>query len=263
MTVARAPKPKCATPIKAYHRETGLVRMLPCRRRMCVTCGPAYWRPSKLAALHAGLGQGDFLALLLTAPSDATVLWNEGAANRWHRFFHRMRRAYPGAKLEFWRVGELQERGVVHYHVVMRGLAYLSIEQFRKDAVAAGFGPWVGVKRPRDYKGGTHSLGWYFGKYLLKDYQGASVGRLVTMSLGWKVNWIRRERQTPGQWIVMFGSWARWGERYGRVDPVRARAASAGGPAWDPPWWGHSWQWHRKREERPIDSPWTSDIVRG
>ena len=68
-------------------------------------------------------------------------------------------------------------------------------------ALAAGFGGFVGLRRPRDYPGGVRSLGYYFGKYLLKDY-GRTMGgvvKLVTSSVAWKAG---RGFSRRGRWGV-------------------------------------------------------------
>ena len=79
-------------------------------------------------------------------------------------------------------------------------------------ALAAGFGGFVGLRRPRDYPGGVRSLGYYFGKYLLKDY-GRTMGgvvKLVTSSVAWKVGWVRHVRDSLWHWVYAGPLLAGW-----------------------------------------------------
>lgn len=255
-SVAADTMQKCPAPVTVYHRETGRRLRLPCRRRVCGYCGPKHWRPRVLAGLHSGLGrEGDYLALLLTAPGavDADE-FNAQASAAWHRFTTYLRRewavTYP--TLEFWRVAELQQRGHVHFHVVVRGARFLPLTNatgtgLRDLAVKAGFGPFVGIRRPRDYPGGVRSLGFYFGKYLLKRYAtGSGVTKLVTFSQGWRVTWITRpKREGQSLWVVLprRRPWDALvlydirpdGGALRVVDPV-------------PRWWRQAWQWRRARQ---------------
>lgn len=253
----------CPNPVTVYHRESGRRLRLPCRRRVCNYCGPKHWRPRVLAGLHSGLDrQGDYLALLLTAPGDVDAeRFNAGASDAWHRFTTYLRRAwgrqYPG--LEFWRVAELQQRGHVHFHVVLRGARFLPITNktgtgLRDLAVQAGFGPFVGVRRPRDYPGGVRSLGFYFGKYLLKSYASlrGGVAKLVTFSQGWRVSWVKPpKREGPSPWVVLprRDRWAALGYELSN----RRRGSSVVTREWFA-WWGREpWQWTRERHAKPLD----------
>jgi len=222
------PTADCSCPfkIRVYHVSGTRRMLLPCARRLCPHCGPMHWRPRVLAGLHAGLrgaAPEDFLAILLTAPGDVDAeTFNRDASKRWNHFVTLLRREFPGAKLDFWRVAELQERGHVHFHVVLRGLRFLPVERFRAIAVRSGFGRFVGVKRPRDYPGGVHSLGSYFGKYLLKGYQGRiGVTKLATFSRGWRLAWEDRRKASTGEWVFAGGiGSAVCGRQQGRKSPA-------------------------------------------
>lgn len=260
---------KCPNPVRLYHAETGRRLILPCRRRVCGWCGPRHWRPKVLARLHSGLGgsQFDYLAILLTAPgeNDGKVRaagfdylpaheFNAEASKRWHHFCTLLRRAYPGADLQFWRVAELQVRGHVHFHFVLRGLRFLPVGKVRALALQAGFGSWVGVRRPRDYPGGVRSVGSYFGKYLLKTYASRSgVTKLVTFSQGWCVAWEDRRRSARSSWLFAGGIHSGW--RVIGTELAPARRGDYYGPSRDdyvPSWHVRSWQRARAGEERPI-----------
>lgn len=260
---------KCPDPVTVYHRDTGKRLRLPCRRRVCLYCGPQHWRPRVLAGLHSGLGDrsADYLAILLTAPGEADPEdFNDRASALWHRFTTYLRRAWGDrfAELEFWRVAELQARGHVHFHVVIRGAAYLPITNasgtgLRDLAVKAGFGPWVGVRRPRDYPGGVRSLGHYFGKYLLKTYlRRGAVAKLVTFSQGWRTAWVRPpKREGASPWAVL-PKRDPWGALAYFTPPAREAPPRAAAPSW----WRQAWQWARAREARPIDMWDGAAIVR-
>lgn len=258
----------CGDKVRIYSSDGRKRLLIPCGRRTCEHCGPWHWRPRVLAGLHTGLrGAGDeYLAVLLTAPGEsASHEFNATASQAWNYFATLLRRGYPGTDIQYWRVAELQARGHVHFHVVVRGLRYLGFCRTRQDrivgrtccgksgclrqmALTAGFGSWVGVRRPRDYPGGVRSLGWYFGKYLLKHYQNRiGVTKLVTFSQGWRVGWKRHERDGGGRWLYggrVGGSWAVLGRA---VDLAEDEAAE-----WYPPWWWRSWQRARRMEEPPI-----------
>jgi len=246
----------CPDRVRLYHRETGRRLLMPCRRRQCLFCGAKYWRPRVLAGLHSGLGDesADFLALLLTAPGGVPAwVFNPTASACWNRFTTYLRRAwgktYPD--LQYWRVAELQERGHVHFHVVLRGARYLPISNasgtgLRDLAVRAGFGTWVGIRRPRDYPGGVRSVGSYFGKYLLKAYTAAAgVRKVVTFSQGWRQSWITRKREGVSEWLFVGSAGASW-DRLGQVvEPGRRRIERP--RVFFAPWWRASWQASKAR----------------
>lgn len=230
---------------------------VPCRGRRCGYCGPKYWRPTTLAKMHSGIvdGRTDYLAVLLTAPGAdqlpdywAIQEWNAGASKRWHHFMTLLRREWPTRDVQFWRVAELQERGAIHFHFVVRGLRrrQLSKRRLRRLAVQAGFGPIVGVARPQDYPGGVRSAGYYFAKYLLKAYPGnLPVKRMVTMSQGWKLSWVKHERPaSPRPWIYRRAGQHQWGDVVWTATPPRPSPPDSS-PA--PSWWRSSWQAARGR----------------
>jgi len=219
--------------------------MKPCGRRRCPYCGPNVWRPPKLASLHSGLRAADpaeVLVLLLTAPGDVSaVAFNRDAPRAWNAFLTAFRREHPGRVVEFWKVAELQDRGHVHFHVVVRGLRSLSIATLRRVAVAAGFGKWVGVRWPLNYRDGAHSVGGYLAKYLLKSYAASGgVVKLITQSRGWRGEWSSWKRKWPrGTWLYAGGldaGWALAGQE------VAAPRRAPQGPPWRAPWWSRSWQ---------------------
>jgi hypothetical protein len=250
---------KCPTPVRLYHSGTARRLLLPCGSRRCTWCGPNIWKRRVLAGLHAGLRSAppdEYLAVLLTARGDVDAEdWNSRSQAAWHRFFTYLREEYPGARLDFWKVAELQERGHVHFHFVLRGLRFLPVARLRRLAKRAGFGPWVGVRRPKDYPGGVRSLGWYFTKYLLKDYGRVVAGltKLVTFSNGWRSGWKRRVSQAAkGTWLFAGPVGMGWQ----MVAVSDAPADRVYGPRWVP-WWGpRSWQAARAAEHETAPLPW-------
>jgi hypothetical protein len=142
-----------------------------------------------------GVEPGEILLLTLTAPGEPGLahVWNRTASIRWNAFITYLRRAFPGACIEFWKVGEIQERGLVHYHVVLRGLRFLPVELLRRLAVQAGFGPWVWIGRPERAKGGVKGLLGYYGKYMVKGTRRWwLMQHVVTHSRSWRQNWVQR-----------------------------------------------------------------------
>lgn len=159
--------------------------VLPCKRRRCPHCGPNHWLKRTKASLLAGLKArpNSVLFVTLTAPgtggglttAEAIEAWNVGAAKRWNHFITLLRRKYPAARIEFFRVGELQSRGAIHYHNAIAGLEWLPVAVLRRLAVQAGFGKIVDVRRLRNISGGCA----YFAKYMLKDSELWPSGRRV------------------------------------------------------------------------------------
>jgi hypothetical protein len=251
---------KCPTPARLY-RESDLRRIVvPCGQRRCSWCGPNIWRKRVLAGLHAGLRAAppaEYLAILLTAPAESDAReFNAAAPKRWARFNQYLREAYPGADLGFWKVAELQERGHVHFHVVVRGLRWLPVPRLRAIARRAGFGPWVGIRRPASYKGGPRSLGWYFTKYLMKDYGRSIRGvvKLVTFSNGWRAGWKRPERMPGGgRWLFVGPVPFQWLDRVGYVVEEGRRRRSA--PPEDRRWPLTERSWQAARAAEALTEP--------
>lgn len=262
----------CPSPVRLYREDPsgGPVQRLrlPCRRRVCTFCGPHHWRPKVLAGLHAGLGDDEhqYLAVLLTAPGDAGVAWNDTASERWHHFVTILRRRFPAADLQYWRVAELQTRGAVHFHFILRGLRYLPIKDsdrgpgLRTLARRAGFGSFVGVKRPRDYPGSVRSAGYYFGKYLLKHYDHRiGITKLVTMSYRWRTAWVRPAKTSGGGWLFAGPVSASWDLLGYVVTPSRIAPRALDRP-YAPPWWRRSWQAVRRSETVPEGMEWPGPL---
>ena len=138
-----------------------------------------------------------------------------GASKRLNHFITLLRREFPAADLQFFRVGELQERGAIHYHNVIAGTSYLPHKLLVDLAVRAGFGFIVDVRPLRNVGGGCAN----FTKYFLKDVDTWPAGRRVwSCSARWKVAWVKPRLQGTyrvsvvgtGQTYVSQLPWVRW-----------------------------------------------------
>jgi hypothetical protein len=157
-----------------------------------------------------GVPAVEILLVTLTAPGTAKSWeWNRTAATRWNAFMTYLRRAFPGAQIAFWKIGERQERGHVHYHIVLRGLRWLPVEVLRALALRAGFGPWVWVGRADRKRGGIRGLLGYYGKYMVKGTRLWWLKQhVVTHSQDWRTGWrqrragylVRADGSRVGQW---------------------------------------------------------------
>jgi len=204
-------KTGCPNPVHLVNVVTGRWRCVPCKKRRCEWCGERIWKKYVQAGMMAGLrGQpySRLLMLTLTAPGGALDVeaWNQGASRMWSSFLLALRKKFGGTSLSYWKVGELQKRGAIHYHVLLRGLVFLPVELLRSLAMASGFGSWVWVGRPDVRKGGMQGLLGYFGKYLTKGMtMWQSVQHVVTHSHDWRVEWRQHRavvgRLTDWQWI--------------------------------------------------------------
>jgi hypothetical protein len=113
-----------------------------------------------------------------------------------------LRAIFPGCKIEYWKVGETQERGLIHYHVIIRPVKYLPKKLLERLCVEVGFGKVCWVQAVWAHKGGVRGLLGYLGKYLLKDVGGwkAEWGHVVTHSHGWSLDWKPRTVHPNSGW---------------------------------------------------------------
>jgi hypothetical protein len=181
--------------------------VMPCRCRRCPACLPRWCRRVKavlLSGLRAPGIDGESAFITVTAPGRAGGLvdeetieaWNEGAARRWNHLRTIFRQHYPAA--EFFRVAELQGRGAIHYHVLVRGVPLLTREMLSAWAVRAGFGYVCDVRALR-HAGGAAA---YLTKYLTKDVEEWPPGRRVwSCSARWRVVW-KRDSRLRGTFVV-------------------------------------------------------------
>jgi len=172
-----------------------------------------------------GVAYSQCRVVTLTAPGSADLpdraaidAWNLDAAKRRHHFEVLLRRECSGAPLSFFWVGELQRRGAIHYHGIVRGVAFLDQGRVRELAVRAGFGRIAEVQGVREAAGAAGA--WqYFSKYLFKSLRDWPYrSQVVTCSRDWSV--VRRIRKpgakvVPSPWALLPESawWADEGRR--------------------------------------------------
>lgn len=101
--------------------------------------------------------------------------WHAGLAKRWSYFRQELRRALPGCDVQFCKSYELQARGAVHVHAVVRVEGVCTVRRF-KAAVRAyrtrnGFGRQYDVTRVEglDPSAVARTAG-YVAKYIAKAY---------------------------------------------------------------------------------------------
>lgn len=88
------------------------------------------------------------------------------------------------ARLEFVRKAEMQERGLIHYHVLIVEWDWIDIETVRLLAIRHGFGPRLQLQRPRSAFG----MAAYFAKRYLAKTDGLPLPpgvRAIVYSQGW------------------------------------------------------------------------------
>lgn len=221
-------EPECGHGYPLYLEEpSGLVVLL---RAVCrvVSCdvGRANRRRQAVARILAGMvgaPPGDLWELVLTAPgmdliadAEALVEWNRGVGKRWHAL--RRGLLYHLPDLQYVRVYEVQKRGAIHLHIVVRSSFRVSTRQVRKLAAAAGFGRsrWALVRS-------TERLAVYYAKYLTKGGVRFPLGtRVLDASRGWELTpYVRPLRDG----VVYAGpvagrSWSAWAEQQDRAEPA-------------------------------------------
>jgi hypothetical protein len=135
--------------------------------------------------------------------------WNAAARVHFNHFITLLRRVFPRAGVDYFKVWEVQERGALHFHMLLRLRGVRVTEDVaRRLLVRAGFG-YVCDLRAAD--GGSVA---YLAKYLTKS-MGATPGRVWSASRGWVEYvdsavlarefvgcWERpRRRQGPALWV--------------------------------------------------------------
>lgn len=187
-------RPRCSAGVRIYRdgSEGTFGVGLPCGKRSCPACRPRWIRHGHLlivSGFEPFAAVGDFRALTLTAPgmdlirsSDDLVAWNRSHGRRLHSFLVMIRRLAPS--VEFVRILELQARGAIHSHWIMRGASHLTKRQVRRCAVAAGFGSQLDWSAVRTMEG----LARYLVGYMMKSRDVFPSGtRVLVRSRGWTV----------------------------------------------------------------------------
>lgn len=219
-----------------------------CGRRKCKSCGPhwaRYAKASMLSGLKMSNADERVLFVTVTAPgqadgldsAEAIAIWNGGASKRWNHLIELVRQAFPADRkeIQFFRVGELQVRGAIHYHLALRGVRWLPKELLQRLAVQAGFGYIVDVRPLRNIGGGV----MYFAKYFLKDADKWPSGRRVwSCSAQWRVKWSPRsplsgkypaQLLSTGEEFLSVSPW-RYDRRESEAERRRLRDEARDGP---------------------------------
>ncbi len=164
------------------------VSSLRCRRWTCPTCAARLLKREQARCL-AGLraSRPVWMVTVTAAPHDTITSSFRLAPRRWASLMERLRRRWPAASVEYFRVVERQRRGHAHIHALV-SCPPIPPSVLRQLAVSAGFGPQTHVRRSRP--GDTA----YITKQLANDAfaQSAAAGlprpkwfRPVTTSRGW------------------------------------------------------------------------------
>jgi hypothetical protein len=156
----------------------------------------------------AGYREGPVRMLTLTSPAGDTVERSYAELRpRWKVFRERLRRTFPGIRLEYFAVTERQQRGAAHLHVLFRG-GYLPQVWLSRAAAASGFGPIADVRKV------GREAARYVAKYLAKEMadQPELLGlpalpkwhRRATWSRGWAPHWLSRAAWRAKQQLETF-----------------------------------------------------------
>jgi hypothetical protein len=148
----------------------------------CRPCAARYGgRVKSLAAQGFSRPGGYFYLLTLTAPSDLHYYrsgklcecavegfdlsrWNPQAAKCWNRLLVSIERHY-GHRPSYFRAAEVQKRGALHHHVIIRSEVALDAKSIKPLAVVAGYGHSVDLQR-LDPK--SRQVADYVAKYITK-----------------------------------------------------------------------------------------------
>lgn len=207
---------ECPKPVR-LRRDDGRYFCAPCARRRCVVCGPTVWIDRLSRQFFdgfkvEGVPLSAYRRVTLTAPGFGSVnaeqrqrAWNLDAPRYRQRFFQLLRRRYEDspdrvAPIEYWWVAELQERGAIHYHVVIRGLRWMSIGVLNEIGPQSGFGnAHLDARRAGGID--ARSTWLYYSKYvtdevLLWDRR----ARVSGCSAGWAPRYRRRQSKSSHNW---------------------------------------------------------------
>jgi hypothetical protein len=243
--------------------ESRWVRCGTSRASRCKPCSAAYrGRVGRVAGSGLVLGRAG-LFVTLTAPGGAAhrlpdgrrcactppggidlAAWNAGAGKRWNEFVKALRREY--GELEYFKAAEVQRRGALHFHVLIRaprgaGVLVVSQRRVRELAMAYGFGHAVDVQPVQPSHAG------YVAKYVAKsaDDRGSvpwrgwrhqtKTTRSVDVTTG-ELSSGETRRLVPS-WAPTFRTWSasrRWGTsmRAVRAAQVHYAAVVAVLPSW-------------------------------
>jgi hypothetical protein len=185
----------CDRPKQLRNLETNAVLMLACATAIEALCGPCsrrYRRRVRRIAFGGGIKPGRLVVVTLTAPgrqihtykggrkvcpctkraTDVGV-WNGTLTKRANHWLTDLRRMY-GLEFQYFKAVEVQERGALHLHLVLRVTAgqdrLPNLTAFRNLAMRHGFGHEVVVDAKSHDMAPEVALAvaWYCSKYVAK-----------------------------------------------------------------------------------------------
>lgn len=138
--------------------------------------------------------------------------WNGRCSERWNRFIEQLRRE-TGLEVQYFRAAEVQARGALHFHVLVRlprsrGVV-LSESGMRRIAMAYGFGHEVKLKPITDHRASV-----YVAKYVSKSCAARS-----------KMPWVHRQTGEVTDGHGRYRCWTssrHWGTSMGDVRAEQA-----------------------------------------
>lgn len=185
--------PDCEQPKLFRCEVTGAVELRRCdatRVQVCEPCAVRYRRRVRRVAYSGAMLPGRVFMVTLTAPGSERhrvgrspqgpwcpctpaggvdlARWNGEAAARWNRLQWDIKRVC-GVEFEYFRAVEAQERGALHFHVLVRVTAgaMVPLAKLRRLAIRHGFGHEVDVQELADENGRERAAG-YCAKYVSK-----------------------------------------------------------------------------------------------
>lgn len=181
-----APRANCEDPAWFTCDACGQWSVFPCdssNECRCQPCAKRYRRRVGRLAMSGRVVAGSVHMFTFTAPGEnrhrlPSGAWcpctpaggidvgkfNANLGHAWNRLCQDLRR-YFGEHLEYFRAVEVQDRGALHLHVLIRfnRSRKLPISTIRKLAIKHGFGHALDISKPLDEKGC-----WYVAKYVSK-----------------------------------------------------------------------------------------------
>ena len=164
------PGGRCERPKLLRNDSTSEVLIVPCgtpREEVCAPCSTRYRRRVQQVAFRGSVLPGRVYLVTLTAPSERgqhtyrgmvcpctppggvdLAQWNGRAAERWNRFQWDWKRS-AGIDFEYFRAAEAQQRGALHFHVLIRVTKgrKISKARLRRLAMHHGFGHEVDIQQ--------------------------------------------------------------------------------------------------------------------
>lgn len=158
-------------------------------------------------------------------PAGGLEEWNPTAGARWNALRTNLRRNH---ELEFFKVNEVQERGALHLHVLIRSQTPLDVMEIHAHALAAGFGCSMDLAQMPAARAAR-----YVAKYAAKGYTGRP-------EVPWKDHVLDKDtgelrvRQTAAYRTVSQSH--RWGLTLRQIkESIRESLVRARAAALDPP----------------------------